>query len=1248
MHVIYGQEAFPSFEISRQLPELDASQIQTQWVYLIDAQPEDIDSAKVDRLLNPAPALTPTLIVSPRIGTRSPWSSKATDIFHRVGMPIRRVERAVVYSAPFDLAPYADVLHDRMTESVLPSIDALATLLSDESPRPLGRVSLENDAQAALGQANTDLGLALSDDEIDYLADAFSALKRDPTDVELMMFAQANSEHCRHKIFNADWTIDGQSKEKSLFRMIRDTHAVAPEGVVSAYSDNAAVVEGFEAARLWPETDGVYRTHVEPAHMLMKVETHNHPTAISPFAGAATGAGGEIRDEGATGEGSKPKAGLTGFTTSHLRLPGFPQPWESEENKPDRIASPRQIMTEGPIGGASFNNEFGRPNLCGYFRDFEHADWGYHKPIMLAGGLGTVRPQQALKSPFPAGSQLVVLGGPGMLIGLGGGAASSVASGDQSAELDFASVQRGNPEMERRCQEVIDQCWRLGDDNPIIFIHDVGAGGLSNALPELVKDGGTGGRFDLRAVLTDEPGMSPLEIWCNESQERYVLAIAPERLDAFKALCARERCPYAVVGEATDEQRLVVEDSLLGDRPVDLPLEVLFGKPPKMHRQVARQASQTQAIDLSGAAIEAAAIKVLEHPTVASKKFLITIGDRTITGLVHRDQMVGPWQVPVADCAVTLLDFESDAGEAMSMGERTPLAILSGPASARVALAESLTNLFAAPVATLSDVRLSANWMAAADHEDQGAVLYDTVQALSEACQALGVAVPVGKDSMSMKSKWDEGQSVSPVSLVVSAFAPLASVKHSLTPQLDPQIESQLWWMPLDEQLPLGGSILAQTMNQIGDQAPDIRDVSKLPALLSWLNRYRDAIPAYHDISDGGLWASLCEMAFAGRCGLEVAIHKLDPWQALFSETPGVVVQVPQTLASEARRAAEKAGLLAVHLGSPTTEHQRIQVNYNGKLIIDRPRASLESHWSRVSYEIAAGRDNPECAREEYMSVLDDNDPGLKPRVNFKPLSAPALTGTAPRVAILREQGVNGQIEMAGSFTAAGFEAVDVHMQDLADNPKLLEGFQGLAACGGFSFGDVLGAGGGWAAGILEAPALRDAFQAYFERQDTFTLGVCNGCQMVARLKDIIPGAEHWPMFVKNRSRQFEARLAMVEVLPTPSVLLQGMTGSQLMIAVAHGEGQVQGGDVDRLVANQQAALRYVDNYGQPAEHYPANPNGSVGGLNGFTSADGRVTIMMPHPERVTRALQHSWAPSDWSGDAPWARLFDNARLFVK
>ena len=1247
MRVIYGQEAYPTYEITRRLAGFDGQAIRSQWVYLIDQGQATLDDAKLERLLQPASPLACSLIVCPRLGTRSPWSSKATDIFHRVGLDVNRVERAVLYSAEVDLSPYADQLHDRMTENAFASLDELDELFSHEAPRPLGRVELGSDAQAALQSANQTLGLALSEDEVEYLAEAFAGLGRDPTDVELMMFAQANSEHCRHKIFNADWTIDGQAQSKSLFRMIRDTHAAAPEGVVSAYSDNAAVVEGHMAARLWPNTDGLYQVHHEQAQMLMKVETHNHPTAISPFAGAATGAGGEIRDEGATGLGAKPKAGLTGFTTSHLRIPGFEQPWEHPENKPERIANPLQIMTEGPIGGASFNNEFGRPNLCGYFRDFEWKDWGYHKPIMLAGGLGTVRPSQALKSEFPAGSQLVVLGGPGMLIGLGGGAASSVASGDSSAALDFASVQRGNPEMERRCQEVIDHCWRLGDDNPIIFIHDVGAGGLSNALPELVKDGGTGGRFDLRAVLTDEPGMSPLEIWCNESQERYVMAIDPDRLEAFIALCQRERCPYAVVGQATDEQRMVVEDSLLGDTPVDLPLEVLFGKPPKMHRQVQRAPMGFSPIETGDLTLEQAAIKVLEHPTVASKKFLITIGDRSITGLVHRDQMVGPWQVPVADCAVTLLDFEGDAGEAMSMGERTPAAILSGPASARVALAESLTKLFAAPVASLADVRLSANWMAAADHQDQGAVLYDTVDALSQACQTLGVAVPVGKDSMSMKSKWDQGQSVSPVSLVVTAFATLPSVKNSLTPQMDTDTESQLWWIPLDPQLPLGASVLGQVVDQIGDHAPDLSDITQLSSLLGWLNQFRDALGAYHDVSDGGLWASLCEMAFASRAGLEIAIHKLDPWQVLFSETPGVVVQVPVTLASEARRAAEKAGLLAIHLGSCTREHQRIQVAYKGELIIDRPRATLERHWSRVSYEVAARRDNPECAQQEYMSLIDDQDPGLTPQVTFKPISAPAILGTRPKVAVLREQGVNGQIEMAGAFTSAGFDAVDLHMQDLAQNPELLQQFQGLAACGGFSFGDVLGAGGGWAAGILEAPALRDAFQAYFERPETFTLGVCNGCQMVSRLKDIIPGATHWPGFVQNHSRQFEARLSMVEVMESPSVLLDGMQGSQLMIAVAHGEGRVQSQTGSLSQAN--AALRYVDHYGQPAEHYPANPNGSDGGLNGFTSDDGRVTIMMPHPERVTRVLQHSWSPTDWGqGDAPWSRLFDNARLFVQ
>ena len=1252
MRVIFGQEAFQTFEIQRRLSDLDASrsaQISAQWVYLVSGSE---DSDKLARLLSEAPAGSGEFeaIVAPRRGTKSPWSSKATDIFQRVGLLGARVERAVIFHAPFDLTPWRAQLHDRMTESWVEDVAALDGWFEDHAPASLGHVALGTDALSALATANQTLGLALSDDEISYLADAFVDLGRDPTDVELMMFAQANSEHCRHKIFNASWTIDGKDQDKSLFRMIRDTHAAAPEGVLSAYSDNAAVVEGFSANRLWPNRDGLYQTHAEPAHMLIKVETHNHPTAISPFAGAATGAGGEIRDEGATGEGAKPKAGLTGFTTSHLRIPGNIQPWEGAESKPERLAAPLEIMLDGPLGGASFNNEFGRPNLCGYFRDFEWQDWGYHKPIMLAGGLGTVREQHALKAEFAAGSLLVVLGGPGMLIGLGGGAASSVASGDSSADLDFASVQRGNPEMERRCQEVIDQCWRRGSDNPILFIHDVGAGGLSNALPELVKDGGTGGRFDIRKVLLDEPGMSPLEIWCNESQERYVLAIAPDQIETFEAICARERCPFAVVGEATDEQRLVVHDSLLGDTPVDLPLDVLFGKAPKMHRASARQTQQWAALDTGDLSLDQAAQQVLAHPTVASKKFLITIGDRSITGLVHRDQMVGPWQVPVADCAVTLLDFESDAGEAMSLGERTPLAILDGPASARVALAEALTNLYAAPVAGLADVRLSANWMAAADHDGEGAVLFDTVQALSLACQDLGISVPVGKDSMSMKTKWDDQQNVSPVSLVVSAFAPLASVKHCLTPQIDPNVESQLWWMPLDTNLAMGGSILAQTLNQMGDQAPDVADISRLKALLNWLNQYRDALIGYHDISDGGLWATLCEMAFASRCGLEISLHKLDPWQALFSETPGVVVQVPMTLATEARRSAEKLGLMAIHLGAPSTEHQRIQVMHEGHTVIDRPRATLERVWAKVSYEMAALRDNPACAREEYNGLIDDMDPGLSAQVSFTMTSAPAITGTRPRVAILREQGVNGQIEMAGAFHAAGFDAVDVHMQDLIAQPDLLASFQGMAACGGFSYGDVLGAGGGWAAGILESQALRDAFSAYFERNETFTLGVCNGCQMVSRLKTIIPGAAHWPAFERNLSRQFEARLARVEILKSASVLLDGMQGSVLPIAVAHGEGRAQLSTAGTLalVGREMTAMRYVDNYGQVANHYPANPNGSTEGLNGFCSDDGRVTIMMPHPERVTRALQHSWAPADWQGDAPWSRLFDNARSFTR
>ena len=1217
-------------------------------------------------------------LVTPRPGTISPWSSKATDIVHNSGVEtVLRVERGVAFNIESAEALSSDAkqliasqLHDRMIESVFSSTADADRLFVHDTSRPLVAVDILSGGRDALVEANKTMGLALAEDEIDYLVENFTALGRNPNDIELMMFAQANSEHCRHKIFSADWIIDGEEQDIGLFNMIRNTHSLNPEGVVKAYNDNASVIEGHQSERFQIDMATNQYTHVgEVQHILMKVETHNHPTAISPFPGAATGAGGEIRDEGATGRGSKPKAGLTGFTVSNLNIEGFEQPWETPYGKPARMASAQDIMLEGPIGGAAFNNEFGRPNLCGYFRTYEaevaSVDGvevrGYHKPIMVAGGLGSIRPQHVKKDIFEPGVQLIVLGGPAMLIGLGGGAASSVASGTSDEGLDFASVQRGNPEMERRCQEVIDRCVALDDNNPIVSIHDVGAGGLSNAFPELVDDSGRGGKFDLRSIPNDESSMSPMEIWCNESQERYVLGINADRVEEFKAICERERCPWAIIGEATEELELTLEDTENDNTPIDMPLSLLLGKPPKMLRDVKHESITNPALDLSNIDVNDALERVLKLPTVASKNFLITIGDRSVTGLVARDQMVGPWQVPVADCAVTLADHHGFKGEAMSMGERTPLALVDAPASGRMAIGEAITNIAAANIEKISDIKLSANWMAACGHPGEDALLYDTVRTVGmELCPELGIAIPVGKDSLSMKTVWqDEGDTksvTSPVSLLISAFAPVQDATKTLTPQLRTDLgDTDLIYIDLGKgENRLAASALAQVYKQLGDQGPDLDTAETLKGFFNAIQQLnQDAkLLAYHDRSDGGLAATLCEMAFAGHCGVDISLDGLgDALPVLFNEELGAVIQVKQADTAAVLSVLAEHGLAdCSHNIGQVTDAQTVTVNVNGETVINTSRVTLQRFWAETSYQMQALRDNPATAKQEFDGLLDENDSGLYAELSFNPaenVAAPAiLSGERPKVAILREQGVNGQVEMASSFDHAGFTAIDVHMSDVLEGRVDLADFKGLVACGGFSYGDVLGAGRGWASTILHNDKARAQFEAFFNREDTFALGVCNGCQMLSQLKELIPGSDHWPRFERNISEQFEARFSLVEVVESPSVLLQGMAGSVMPIAVAHGEGRADfsetGSQSDALVA-----MRYVDHAGQATEVYPQNPNGSPEGITSLTTTDGRVTIMMPHPERVTRTVQHSWHPDDWSNEGPWARIFQNARKWV-
>jgi len=1257
--------------------EPEATQVRARWLVVaqLSRSLSDDERSALDQLLDDgSPPWTSTgggveVLIGPRPGTISPWSTKATDIAHSAGLEaVQRLERVRLFVIGGHAEPDAfHELHDRMTEAVLGDV---AELFIDARPAPGRQIPVLAHGAAALHEADRLLGMALSEDEVAYLVRTYKRMGRDPTDTELMMFAQANSEHCRHKIFNARWTLDGQEQDLSLFKMIRHTHAEHPGRVVSAYKDNAAVARLGTVQRFHPEpSTHVYGPRETELGLLMKVETHNHPTAISPDPGAATGSGGEIRDEGATGRGGKPKAALVGFMVSDLHLPGAVRPWELDASKPDRIASARQIMLEGPIGAARYNNEFGRPALHGFFRSFHlpvdgpsgPERRGYHKPIMLAGGMGHVEMSHVEKLPIPPGASLIVLGGPSMPIGLGGGAASSMASGQSSEDLDFASVQRANPEMERRCQEVIDTCWALGDDNPILSIHDVGAGGLSNAMPELVNDHGRGATLDLRAIPSDDAGMSPLAIWCNEAQERYVLAVSAEELPRFESICQRERCPYAVLGKATEAEHLRLADAHMGEDPVDLDLAVLFGNPPSMHRVVEHAPVERVPFDPSRP-LDEALDRVLRLPTVADKTFLVTIGDRSITGQVVRDQMVGPWQVPVADVAVTVSDHEGYAGEAMATGERSPVALLSGPASARLAVGEALLNLAAAPVEQLSDVVFSANWMVPAGHEGEDANLYDTVQALAmELCPALGICIPVGKDSMSMRTRWEQGgqaeQVTSPTTVVITGFAAVPDVRRTLTPQLETDGMTDLVLVDLGNGKDrLGGSALAQVYGELGAEPADLDDPQHLAGLFAAvqeLNR-EGLLLAYHDRSDGGLVVTLLEMAFAARCGLRIDLPTgRDPIRALFSEELGCVLQT--RVADRARVAAvlDRHGLVGLHdvVGHPSGEGT-VQVRQDGKLLLDARHVDLRRTWSEVSYRMQALRDDPDCALQAYDALLDVTLPPMHPRVSFDAhadiaADDPRITiGKRPRVAILREQGVNGHVEMAAAFHAAGFEPIDVHMSDLARGRQTLDDMAGLAACGGFSFGDVLGAGGGWAGSILHNPRMRDQFAAFFARPDTFTLGVCNGCQMLSLLGDLVPGAEGWPRFVGNQSEQFEARQSMVAIQKSPSLLFEGMQGSHLPIAVAHGEGRVQWRDLDHQARARVAAV-YVDPRGQATEQYPYNPNGSAGGVTALTTDDGRATILMPHPERVFRAVTHSWAPKGWAGDGPWLRMFRNARVAV-
>ncbi len=1300
MEILRGSPALSPFRIGSLVNQsrqngLPLVSLHAEFVHFVDlsAPLSKDEGEKLEHLLNYGQQTAHKvnqgrlLLVTPRPGTISPWSSKATDIAHNCGLTqIIRIERGIAYFVEFDSEidnedwlKLKDQLHDKMMEAVFDEFSDAACLFASTAPSPLRSIDILQGGRDALVKANTEFGLALAEDEIDYLIENFTQLKRNPNDIELMMFAQANSEHCRHKIFNADWVIDGVKQEKSLFGMIKNTYQMTPEHVLSAYKDNAAVMEGDFIGRFFPCPDTqTYGYHHEDTHILMKVETHNHPTAISPWPGAATGAGGEIRDEGATGIGGKPKAGLIGFSVSNLRIPGFCQPWESDFGKPSRIVSALDIMLQAPLGGAAFNNEFGRPNLLGYFRTYEEKVSsfngeevrGYHKPIMLAGGLGNIRAKDVQKKDIPIGAKLIVLGGPAMNIGLGGGAASSVSSGELSAELDFASVQRENPEMERRCQEVIDRCWQLGEDNPIRFIHDVGAGGVSNALPELVNDGECGGHFQLRDIPNDEPGMSPLEIWCNESQERYVLAVSEEKLALFDAICQRERAPYAVVGQATEAREILLEDSHFNNKPIDMPLDVLLGKTPKMQKDVKRETHASKAFDTHGLDLKEATERVLRLPCVADKSFLITIGDRSVSGLVTRDQMVGPWQIPVANCAVTASGYDDFYGEAMALGERAPVALLDHSASARLAVGEAITNIACAEIGDIKRIKLSANWMSAAGHKGEDAGLYDAVKAIGETlCPELGLTIPVGKDSMSMKTAWQdengkECENTSPLSLIITAFGRVADVRKTVTPELrTDKGESLLLLVDLGfGKNRLGASALTQVYKALGNTPADLDDAKSLKNFFYAIQKLvKDkTLLAYHDKGDGGLYVTLAEMAFAGKAGLKINLDSLtfadgksDPFAALFNEELGAVIQIKKEALDEVLSTFAAFSLdTCTHLLGEVNQSDEICIYQGGEPILAQNRTELRAIWAQTSFEMQALRDNPACAKAEFEAKKDSKDPGLFAKLTFDLNENKALpfigTGAKPKVAILREQGVNSQLEMAAAFEKAGFAPQDVHMSDILSGKVRLDKLDGLAACGGFSYGDVLGAGGGWAKSILFNPVAQKQFADFFARENTFALGVCNGCQMLSQLTSLIPGTDHWPRFVQNQSERFEARFSMVEVQENPSLFLSQMAGSQMPIVVSHGEGRVEVRDADHLnqiEASQTVALRFINNYGDVTENYPANPNGSPNGITGLTSRDGRVTIMMPHPERVIRAVSNSWHPDEWQEDSPWMRIFRNARV---
>ncbi|OEF93120.1 phosphoribosylformylglycinamidine synthase [Vibrio splendidus] len=1297
MRILRGSPALSEFRVNKLLElcrelSLPVTGIYAEFAHFADltADLDESEVEKLEKLLTYGPTIEEhepeglLLLATPRPGTISPWSSKSTDIAHNCGLAkVSRLERGTAFYietsselSELQLVELKAILHDRMMEVVFTDFESAAALFKVAEPAPYAEVDLLTGGRKALEEANVTLGLALAEDEIDYLLESFTEkLGRNPTDIELMMFAQANSEHCRHKIFNADWTIDGVKQEKSLFKMIKNTFETTPEHVLSAYKDNAAVMTGSEVGRFFPDPKTrQYNYHQEKTHILMKVETHNHPTAISPWPGASTGSGGEIRDEGATGIGGKPKAGLVAFSVSNLKIPNFVQPWETDFGKPSRIVTALDIMLEGPLGGAAFNNEFGRPNLLGYFRTYEekvnsHAGEevrGYHKPIMLAGGLGNIRDEHVQKKEIPVGASLIVLGGPAMNIGLGGGAASSMDSGSSSEDLDFASVQRENPEMERRCQEVIDRCWQLGDANPIAFIHDVGAGGISNALPELVDDGERGGIFNLRDVPNDEPGMSPLEIWCNESQERYVMAVADKDMATFDAICKRERAPYAVVGKATEERELKLEDSHFDNTPIDMPMDILLGKTPKMHRDAKTQKANNPAIDRSGIEMNEAVDRVLRLPTVAEKTFLITIGDRSVTGLVARDQMVGPWQIPVANCAVTAASYDSYHGEAMSLGERTPVALLDFGASARLAVGEAITNIAATNIGDIKHIKLSANWMSPAGHPGEDAGLYEAVKAVGEElCPALGLTIPVGKDSMSMKTKWEENgeqkEVTSPLSLVITAFARVEDVRKTITPQLrTDKGDTSLVLIDLGNgKNRLGATALAQVYKQLGDKPADVDNAAQLKGFYEGVQALvaNDQVVAYHDKGDGGLFVTLAEMAFAGHCGVNANIGALgeDTLAALFNEELGAVIQVRNDDLDAVLSTLAANGLEACsHVIGSVEASDELVIKSGESVVVERNRTELRTIWAETTHKMQGLRDNPACADQEHEAKKDNSDPGLNVKLSFdvnEDIAAPFInTGAKPKMAILREQGVNSHVEMAAAFDRAGFEATDIHMSDILTGQAVLEEYNGLVACGGFSYGDVLGAGEGWAKSVLFNDSTREQFENFFKREDTFSLGVCNGCQMLSNLRELIPGAEYWPRFVRNESERFEARFSLVEVQKSDSVFFNGMEGSRMPIAVSHGEGRVEVRDNDHLNAIENSgtvALRYVDNHGNQTQQYPNNPNGSPNAITGLTTTDGRVTIMMPHPERVFRTVANSWSPEGWGENGAWMRMFQNARKNV-